>query len=58
MTILPPPPPRSRHKCKPLGNPYEITRPFSPLGTLWECPECGRWWVYLEDPGFIRFSNT
>lgn len=47
MTILPPPPrPRPRHECKPLDNPYEITRPFSASGTLWECPDCGRWWKY------------
>ena len=48
MTILPPPRPRPRHECRPLDNPYEITRPLSALGTLWECPACGRWWKYRE----------
>ena len=23
-----------------------VTRPLSALGTLWECPTCGRWWKY------------
>ncbi|MDO4920075.1 hypothetical protein [Kocuria sp.] len=48
MTILPPPRPAPRHECEPLDNPYEITRPLSALGTLWECPDCGRWWKYRE----------
>lgn len=46
MTILPPPRPRPRHECVPPDNPYTITRPFSALDTLWECPECKRWWKY------------
>ena len=46
MTILPPPRPRPRHKCAPPDNPYMVTRPLSALGTLWECPTCGRWWKY------------
>lgn len=47
MTILPPPRPRPRHECVPPDNPYTITRPFSALDTLWECPECERWWKYV-----------
>lgn len=57
MTILPPPRPRPRHECRPLDNPYEITRPLSALGTLWECPECGRWWKYGGRPDCYATPN-
>ena len=57
MTILPPPRPRPRHECRPLANPYEMTRPVSALGTLWECPECGRWWKYGGRPDCYATPN-
>lgn len=40
-----------------MGNPFEITRPFSALGTLWECPECGRWWKYGGHPDCYATGN-
>ena len=49
MTILPPSKPGgpTRHRCDtPLGNLLDISIPAYESGSLWECPECGRWWKY------------
>ena len=47
MTILLPPLPKPRHKCPGTGGLWDNV-PMRPLGTLMECPECGRWWKYRE----------
>ena len=47
MTILLPPLPKPRHKCPGTGGLWDYV-PMRPLGTLMECPECGRWWKYRE----------
>ena len=50
MTFLPPPPPAKRHAC-PLPNRGQPSdRAHHKLGTLWECPTCGRWWHYRVEP--------
>ena len=49
MTILPPPTGQAPHVCDiPLDNPFNELGPAYPLGALWECPDCGRWWKYRE----------
>ena len=61
MTILPPPRPAPRHECD-LPIKYHLSestdspmlprwypdtsRPAYKGDTLWECPDCGRWWKY------------
>lgn len=61
MTILPPPPRRAPHECD-LPIKYHVientedpvmprwcldtSRPAYEDDTLWECPDCGRWWKY------------
>lgn len=41
-TLTPPPrPQRTTHQC---DTPGLTTIPHHPHGTLFECPDCGRWW--------------
>ena len=49
MTILPPPAPKPRHVCPATVGGSTSERRYA-LGTLMECPECGRWWKYREEP--------